>query len=186
MDRSRTRLLYFGSATHANDLEIVRAATKALEDRVIVTVVGGAPAGKLKWCEQIVPDRAWNQYPDFVGRLRSLAKSCDIAVIPLADTEFNRAKSDLKFLEASALGLPVIGSDVKAYGATIEDARTGLLVDNDPLEWASAIERLHADSSLRRDLTSAALDYVSSERLLKQHVHESEAFLDSLLTRFDG
>ena len=47
---------------------------------------------------------------------------------PLEDTPFNRAKSDLKFLEYSALGLPTVASRVTPYLGI--DAHGGVLADN--------------------------------------------------------
>ena len=100
----RMQILYFGSLTHAEDLEILRAANRGLEADIAITVVGGASGGSLDWARQLVPDRRWNQYPDFVNWLRRHASEFDVAAIPLVDTSFNMAKSDLKFLEAAGLG----------------------------------------------------------------------------------
>jgi glycosyltransferase involved in cell wall biosynthesis len=53
--------------------------------------------------------------PDEGAAYRRLWHPIDIAIAPLADTEFNRAKSWLKPLEAAAFGLPFVASDVPAY-----------------------------------------------------------------------
>jgi len=180
-DDDRLRILYFGSLTHSADLEILRAAVEGFESEVAVTVIGGAEEGSLNWCRQLVPDRRWNQYPDFVHWLRQNASGFDAVAIPLADTPFNKAKSDLKFLEAAALGLPVICSRVDAYAATIIDGETGLLVSNNPAAWREAISRLKSEPSMRTRIASAALDYVQSKRLLGQHVNELKRTLEESL-----
>ena len=46
--------------------------------------------------------------------------------MPLADTPFNRAKSDLKFIEAGACRVAALASHI-VYANSVEDGRTGLL-----------------------------------------------------------
>ena len=59
----------------------------------------------------------------------SLLGECEISLMPLADTPFNRAKSDLKFIEAGACRVAALASHI-VYGDSIEDGRTGLLFHN--------------------------------------------------------
>ena len=54
---------------------------------------------------------------------------CEIAYMPLLDTPFNRAKSDLKFLEAAAARLAPLASET-VYGASIDCGHTGFLFRN--------------------------------------------------------
>lgn len=50
----------------------------------------------------------------------------DISVAPLLDTPFNRAKSNIKWMEASMLEIPTVASDVLPYQC-IKQGRTGYL-----------------------------------------------------------
>ena len=59
----------------------------------------------------------------------ALLGQCEISLMPLADTPFNRAKSDLKFIEAGACRVAALASHI-VYGDSIEDGRTGLLFHN--------------------------------------------------------
>ena len=61
----------------------------------------------------------YDAYMDLLGE-------CEVSLMPLADNGFNRAKSDLKFIEAGACRVASLASDV-VYGETIEDGRTGML-----------------------------------------------------------
>ena len=36
-------------------------------------------------------------------------------IAPLSDNNFNKAKSDLKYIEASALGIPIVCQDICTY-----------------------------------------------------------------------
>src|SRR3546814_8283247 len=62
-----------------------------------------------------------------------------VGVAPLSDTTFNRSKSDIKFLELAALGIPTIASDVAPY-RSIRHGETGLLVKEDHMwsRWLKA------------------------------------------------
>jgi glycosyltransferase involved in cell wall biosynthesis len=56
----------------------------------------------------------------------TLLGGCEISLMPLEDNPFNRAKSDLKFIEAGACRVAALASDV-VYSDSIEDGTTGLL-----------------------------------------------------------
>lgn len=69
--------------------------------------------------------------------LNSLELDCGLA--PLHNTIFNNCKSNLKWLEYSAMGLPTIASNVIPYQYGIEHGVTGYLVDNIPEAWTEAL-----------------------------------------------
>ncbi len=50
------------------------------------------------------------EYPTFLASLEAQA-----FIAPLQDTPFNKSKSDIKFIEASMLGLPCICQDIETY-----------------------------------------------------------------------
>ncbi|KKP51214.1 MAG: hypothetical protein UR84_C0022G0001 [candidate division WS6 bacterium GW2011_GWD1_35_594] len=52
-------------------------------------------------------------YPQELANLR-----LDIGLAPLRDTEFNRCKSNLKWIEMSSLGIPVVASAVEPFNNT--------------------------------------------------------------------
>jgi glycosyltransferase involved in cell wall biosynthesis len=74
----------------------------------------------------------------------------DIGLIPLKDTEFNRAKSNLKMLEMGAFGLPVIVSDVEPYQELSKNGINCLVVGK--REWYKSIRKLIDNHSLCTDL----------------------------------
>lgn len=55
-----------------------------------------------------------------------LLADCDIALLPLNDTNFNSFKSDVKFIEAASAGIVVISSPT-IYEDTVQHERTGLV-----------------------------------------------------------
>ena len=94
----------------------------------------------------------------------------DISLLPLRDTEFNRAKSDLKFIESAGHGAVALASPV-VYGQTIREGRTGFIYRN-PREFAERLALLVEDEARRREMAEAAYGYVRQERLLCQHYLE--------------
>jgi glycosyltransferase involved in cell wall biosynthesis len=77
----------------------------------------------------------------------------DIALAPSGRTNFYRAKSDLRWLEASALGIPTV-ADPTLYDE-IEDGVTGVHAA-EPDEVEAALLRLVDDADARRRIGDAA------------------------------
>ena len=143
------RLVYIGSTTHAEDLELLRPVMAELHARAPgryeLEVVGVQVPDRDEpdpWFRRLDIPHELKPYPLFVRWLREQRPRWHIGLAPLCDTEFNRYKSDLKWLEYTALGLPVIASDVPAY-ATVEDEVTGRFA-REPADWCEAVEQLAA------------------------------------------
>lgn len=108
-------------------------------------------------------------------------RSADISLLPLHDTLFNRAKSDLKFIESAGHGVAVLASPT-VYRATVRDGETGFLYNN-PREFRDRFTLLIEDRGRRRDMSNAAYEYVKHNRLLSQHYEERLDWYRELLAR---
>lgn len=84
----------------------------------------------------------------------------DIGIAPLRATRFSEAKSAIKALEYSALGIPVIASDVAPYRDFVIDGVTGWLVRREH-EWASRLRDLVNDESMRTEMGAKAKELAS-------------------------
>ncbi|WP_256386746.1 glycosyltransferase [Ruegeria sp. EL01] len=91
---------------------------------------------------------------DYSEYLRMLADD-DISIAPLVDVEFNHAKSNIKFLEAAAVGLPSVCSSVAAFSTAIEHGQTGFLAASRQ-EWYDGLKTLIEDAELRAQVGEAA------------------------------
>ena len=105
----------------------------------------------------------------------------DIALLPLRDTEFNRAKSDLKFIESAGHGAVALASPT-VYAGTVRDGETGLLYHS-PKEFAEKLDLLIQRADLRRTLAENAYRYVAEHRLLDQHLDEYIAAYREMFAR---
>ena len=88
------------------------------------------------------PFSDWRELPDRIA-------SVDINIAPLADTIFNRAKSENKWTEASLVKVPTVASRVGAFAEMIADRKTGILC-SDAEEWTAALSELIENPELRR------------------------------------
>ncbi len=108
-------------------------------------------------------------------------RSSDIALLPLRDNEFNRSKSDLKFIECAGNGAVVLASPV-VYAKSIEEGRTGFIYRDDR-EFVTKLNMLIKNRNLRRRVAETAYDYVRRERLMSQHYMERLEWYRELLSR---
>ena len=100
---------------------------------------------------------------------RELATS-DIALLPLQDNKFNRGKSELKFLECAACGVAALASPV-VYSDVIKDGENGFIF-YDNQDFAQKLETLIENRDKRREMVTAAYEYVKHNRLMSQHYEE--------------
>lgn len=85
----------------------------------------------------------------------------DVALAPAGDSSFYRGKSDLRWLEASAIGLPIIADPV-VY-PDIEHGVTGFHASS-AAEMGEILRELVTDEPLRRRVGAAAKAYVTEHR----------------------
>jgi predicted SAM-dependent methyltransferase/glycosyltransferase involved in cell wall biosynthesis len=163
------RFLYMGTSTHRPDFDqLVSPAFSQLKAEFgkkieldLIGVVDEPATGD--WRILSRPAHAGKSYPAFVTWLQSLP-SYDIGLAPLLEFVFNSCKSDLKWLEYSAMGLATIAANLPAYNRSIEHERTGLLADTNANSFRAAMRRLILDGELRRSLQRQALE-LASEKL---------------------
>lgn len=106
-----------------------------------------------------------------VEKYATMYKWIDIALAPVASSEFNECKSELKILEAGHFGIPVIASNVYPYNTVIKHGVNGFLVDNTVdchKEWYKYIKELVYDSVLRFNMGQALRQTVLDRFNIKQ------------------
>ena len=117
------------------------------------------------------------------ARYTEALHTSDIALLPLRDTEFNRAKSDLKFIESAGHGAVALASPT-VYAATVRDGETGLIYHSTE-EFAEKLDLLIRRADLRRALAENAYRYVAEHRLLAQHLDDYIAAYREMFERRD-
>lgn len=104
----------------------------------------------------------------------------DIAIAPAGKGNFFRGKSDLRWLEAGALGIPII-ADPDVY-PRIEHGVTGFHAA-DAAAAAELMAMLVVDPELRLQVGEAARNYVMHERDMRVACRQWEAVFRAVLSR---
>lgn len=161
----RTIIGWQGSASHHEDLKLLRSplSTLARKHEFMTVLSGYNPPGLIKnahmrpWVKFSPDLRYFDSFSDFT-----------IGVCPLSKTRFNVAKSDLKWLEYSALAIPTVASASSPY-ERIRQGITGLLARN-ASDWEKHLAALLDDPDMRRSIGREAREYVRENRTIEKNV----------------
>jgi glycosyltransferase involved in cell wall biosynthesis len=178
------RLIAIAMMRQGDKFESFKLLAQALERTAAIpwrlTVVGGGPlrnevkdvfAGlphdRIDWHGEAAPE----EVPSLLG-------SHDLYVWPGRGEAYG-----LAYLEAQAMGLPVVAMATAGVPAVVRHDHTGLLSrDGDVDALAAAIERLYKFPGERKAMSLAAQNFVRAERSLAP----ASARLDVLLNRALG
>ena len=176
---------YFGTKTHDKDLELIHNVILRLKDKfskkgieVELEVIGASTDDKSDWF-------ALEEMPYYPMSMATFMKwigskaNWDIGIVPLVNTEFNKCKSELKYIELTALGVPIVASDVNAYKQAIEDGVTGFLA-NDEDEWVAKLSKLIDDPKLRNGILNNARDDILKNYNLRDRAKQWDEIFKSL------
>ena len=146
---------YFsGSISHNENFELIKPAIKQLLTKysnVQLHIVGilDIPQDMKPFENQIVT----HDYVDW-DKLPALISEVDINLAPLVDSIFNRAKSEIKWIEAALVKVPTVASKIGAFSDTVVDGETGLLATDD--QWFNKLEDLVLSPELRQKIAESA------------------------------
>lgn len=149
---------------------VVRALAERSGDPLLGTVhllvVGSGPAlAEVKQLAAPLGERA-----HFTGRVpharvRELIAAMDLFVVPRAETPVTRLVPPLKHLEAMALGVPVLASDLPPLREGADDSGCiELARPDDPSSWAEAIARELSTVEALRERGAASRNWVLGHR----------------------
>lgn len=130
---------------------------------------GGLPRHRIRF-------QSWTT--DLHEHYRRVARF-DIGLAPLTRSPFNDAKSGIKFMEAAAVGVPMICSRVPAYESLVEHGVTGFLAST-PAQWAEYLHALINDAQLRVRIGDAARE-AAREWTIDKRIHLWEEAYGSVL-----
>lgn len=94
--------------------------------------------------------------------LRAYVASFDVGLAPIADSAFNRSRSNVKVKEYAALGIPWLASPIGPY-ATLGEREGGRLVPDD--RWYEEVERLVLDPRARRKLAKRGAKWAARQTI---------------------
>jgi SAM-dependent methyltransferase len=156
--RDRVTIGWQGGLSHLVDMCVIQdELTGVLHDNPGVDMhFIGQDFSPLQWVKNPALETRCRFSPwcDDVGDYYKLY-DFDIAIAPLADRPFNKAKSHLKALEAAARGVPIVAQDMEPYREFVRDGETGYLVRSGQ-EWTKRLTELIHDEAAREEMGAAA------------------------------
>lgn len=176
---------YMGGQTHQADLTIIENALlqvcEKFPDQVELRFWGAQPPAKLL----DLPISEWidiNQedYASFAEYFSD--QDCDVFIAPLKDNEFNHAKSSLKYLEYSALGIPGVYSQLPPYESIVVHGENGFLADSET-DWTQYLTVLIEEPELCFEIGTAAQKTILDGWLLSKNFVEWSEVLSQALSR---
>lgn len=170
----KVRIFWQGSTTHAKDLHEIKDVfidiTKKYPNvqwviwgsayKDLYEVFGLIPEDRIEFIETVPFER-------YYQKLNSL--TIDIGICPLVDIHYNECKSNIKWLEYSALKLPAVVSKISTYGA-VDHGITGYKARKYH-EWMKSLSRLIESPDLRAEIAEKAYTSVKEKFNIEKNAH---------------
>lgn len=150
------RVVWIGSPSTVKYLQQLGEPLAELNGRCrfVLRVIG---AGPFEMPGVEVESVTWNESTE----VASIAE-CDIGIMPLVDSPWERGKCGYKLIQYMACGLPVVASPVGANVDIVEDRATGFLAAQ-PQDWVAHLEHLLRDPGLRRRMGMSGRKWVETD-----------------------
>ena len=151
--------------SHRDDLHVVGGSLQDVQMHIIGERDGVAEELRLTTAPT---ETGWmDSVPAYHTHLATL----DVGIAPLAENAFNRAKSYIKVLEYSALGIPWIASPLDEY--VLFQKMTGLgFLAKKPRDWRRHVESLMSDDDLRAEIGASLREKVRERHVLEDSAQE--------------
>ena len=120
-------------------------------------------------------------YKQYADKLKELNVNC--ALVPLEDTSFNNCKSNIKWLEYSAAGIPGIYSNTAPYRSSISHGETGLLVDNTADAWFQAMNYLINNPEIALAMVENARTQVRNKYSVESSSGDYDKFIHRIVSQ---
>jgi SAM-dependent methyltransferase len=166
------RFMCMGTPTHRADFNVLIAPgfeklAAEFGGRVQLDTIGviDMPGPGKPWSRLMPAESVAVSYPGFAAWLQS-QQGFSVGLAPLCDTAFSRGKSNIKWLEYSALGLATIAADLPPYRSGTRRDEDIVLCEPTPEAFHAAMRALVVDDGSRQRLRMRAAA-LANEQLLQ-------------------
>lgn len=155
------RIVWIGSPATAHYLQLLREPleTLARSQPFVLRVVGGGEIDLPGVQIEVVP---WSEATEVTS-----ISTCDVGVMPLIDSPWERGKCGYKLIQYMACGLPVVASDVGVNSEIVQQNVNGFLARS-PADWQVALGQLLSDAALRTRMGQAGRQRVEQHYCLQR------------------
>lgn len=155
------RIVWIGSPSTARYLELLQKPLEELGRQFTFKLrVIGADAFALQGVNvECVP---WTEASE-----AALIRECDIGIMPLLDSPWERGKCGYKLIQYMACGLPVVASPVGVNCEIISNGENGYLAGSD-VEWVDVLGTLLSDAVLRHQMGAAGRRRVEADYCIQR------------------
>ena len=152
-------VVFYGSGTRAH-----MADFSLLVEPALLEAMEADPPLHVLLCGFVDAARLQERHPQRVEQVDfttdreaylGLLRRADLNLSVLAPGTFNDCKSEIKWLEAAALGIPTIASRVGGFTERLRDGHDIVLAGS-PAEWRAALHHLTTDGQARAAIAEAA------------------------------
>jgi len=172
-NKNKIKIGFIGSSTHGEDLLLIeKALLKIIRQRPnqVEVICFGCITPKLQQYPQVRYVPFVDGYVAFCKKIFTL--DLDIGLAPLIDNDFNRCKSNVKWLEYSACAIAGVYANLPPYATWIHSGQDGLLAGHTWQEWFEAIEFLIDNPQKRLQMA-----YLAQKRVLTEFNLQNKAIL---------
>jgi glycosyltransferase involved in cell wall biosynthesis len=155
------RIVWIGSPTTLKYVKGLHAALAALarQCRFTLRVIGG---GKLEMPGVDVECVEWREETEVTSIVE-----CDVGIMPLSDSPWERGKCGYKLIQYMACGLPVVASPIGVNKQIVKEGVNGFLVD-EVEGWTAKLAQLLNDAALRDAMGKAGRQSVEDTYCVQQ------------------
>ncbi len=150
----KIRIGWVWSPTHIPDIPVVAEALENIYEKYkdkIEIVIFGRETNLFKFPTVNIKGVPFDEYPKVLTEA-----GIDISICPLADNDFNKCKSNIKWLESTLAGACVVASKVYPYEYSIKHGKTGYIASTTG-QWIKHLSNLIENADKRKELQENAL-----------------------------
>lgn len=176
------RIGWSGGASHDEDLRIIEPIIPKIvkaNPSVRFVMIHGVPYSmrEINGVKHVRKFARIDRYPQHIAD-----QDWDIAMGPLVDNSFNRSKSNLRWLEAGALGIPTVASDVGHFASTVHHGVDGFLASNAD-EFENFLQILISDRKLRKRIGTEARERIRNDFNVDKIAGRYISFIEDVIER---
>jgi glycosyltransferase involved in cell wall biosynthesis len=155
------RIVWIGSPSSAKYLQVLHPILKELTKRVpfVFRIIG---LDSIVMEGVLVEFMAWREESE-----AQLIASCDIGVMPLFDSPWEKGKCGYKLIQYMACGLPVVASDIGVNRSIVGGGKSGFLAASNE-EWIARLESLLMNKPLRDSMGISGRKHVEERYCIQK------------------